>query len=249
MARRKLASRVSLLATGVALAAAGGCSLSSVGGGTGGAMEPTGAGGRQRIVSGTGGAVLGSCPGATPETPLVDDFSAGGGGGIPHGSPYIFADPGLTVPVVDTSSGAMTVTIDTGPPTTMWGYVGFGVPFDRCFDLSGYVAVQFTISGTLSARCTMQFSLLDAVHDSSPPLGVCTGTCYPPTKTFTLPASPTPVTVFFTDPYGGGPVVPVVPSAALGVQWQIELVSGEAGGCIGELTIDDVYLVNSDPPP
>ena len=234
----------SALAAG--LAALGGCGLSSVGGGgAGGAVGfggAPGAGGQ----GGQAGAAGGVCVGAVPTSPVIaqflgeDDFA-----GVPRGNVYTYADSGLIRPVADTSSGALVVTVDTGVPSTVYAYAGVGLPFSGCVDLSSYAGVQFTISGTLSDGCQMQFAVVDAVHSSSPPLGACTDDpCYPPGRVFALPAVPTTTTILFADLAAGGPALPViVPSVVTALQWQFDLVPGDAGGCTGQVTIDNVTLV------
>jgi hypothetical protein len=110
--------------------------------------------------------------------------------------------------------------------------------------------VTFTASGTLNTGCTIQFSVVDKEHSTTTNNGSCTSTassgCYASAKIFTLPSTPTPVTIKFTDQTGGGSganaaAAAVDPTGILNVQWQLNVPTGDAsGGCTGNVVIDDV---------
>jgi len=176
--------------------------------------------------------------------PLITDFS-GMGGLVGTGAPFTFQDTGLTAPTASIATGALVATFDTGVPTTMYPYAGFGMPFTAVSDVSMFAGVKFKASGTLSTGCTIQFSLADADHSASPPFGTCTGSCYPGAKIFDLPASATDVTVMFADIGMGGPSTPTNTMKATAVQWQLNIPAGAAPAtCSGSVTIDDVNLVH-----
>jgi len=155
---------------------------------------------------------------------------------------------------VDTSGGALAITLATGTPSTTYPYAYVGLPFNSCVSGSSYTGVKFKASGTLNTGCTIQFSVVDKEHSEVANNGTCTPTsatgCYASAKIFTLPSTPTDVTVAFTDQTGGGTgdnttAVAVDPSGILNVQWQFNVPTGDAsGGCTGNVTIDDVTFVH-----
>jgi hypothetical protein len=121
-----------------------------------------------------------------------------------------------------------------------------GLPFNMsCVDVSQYTGVSFTISGTLSDGCTIQFSTTDAEHNLVSDGGTCTlASCYPSAYIFTLPSDPTDMTVKFTQQTGGGAdpsAAAVDPTQVKGVQWQVNPPA--MGMCMGTVTIDNVKLV------
>jgi hypothetical protein len=200
-------------------------------------------GGNHGGTGGSGGGSGNACMAASKK--LITDFAAGAGTGLSTSAPYTFQDTGLTAPVLDTTGGSLKITFNTGAPTTMYPYAGVGVPFDGCVDISSSTGVKFNVSGTLSAGCTIQFSVIDEFHSATPPLGMCSGSCYPGGKVFDVPATATDVTVNFADlPQGGvgtaTGVNAVVPTNAIGVQWQLNVATA---GCTGTVTIDNVTLV------
>ena len=248
---RKLAF-VGLVSLGLATVGSAGCSSSSSDGtgtggstGTGGTGTGTGGTGHTGGSTGTGGTAA-ACP-ATPAAAIVD-FSADAAA-AQVGAPYKGADTGLTAPTVSTTSGALVVTVATGPASTMYPYAYVGLPFNACVDASTYTGVTFTASGTLSAGCSIQFSVVDKEHSTTTNNGTCTETnCYASSKIFPLPATPTPVTIKFADQTGGGAATtaaPVDPTEILNIQWQLNVPAGaDAGGCTGSFTIDNVAFSN-----
>ena len=114
--------------------------------------------------------------------------------------------------------------------------------------------MTFTASGTLSAGCTIQFSVVDKEHSTVANNGTCTeANCYASSKIFALPATPSPVTIKFTDQAGGGAAATaaaVDPTEILNVQWQLNVPAApDAGGCTGTFTIDNVAFSDYEPPP
>lgn len=251
---RKLAF-VGLMGLGLATLGSAGCSSSSGSSGTGGSTGTGGTGtgtGGTSLTGGTTGAGTGGTAGgaaaACPATPsaVIVDFS-GDASAAQVGTPYKGADTGLTVPTVSTTTGALVVDVATGPASTTYPYAYVGLPFNACVDGSAYTGVTFTASGTLSAGCTIQFSVVDKEHSTTANNGTCTvANCYASSKIFTLPATPTPVTVAFTDQSGGGAnagAAAVDPTEILNIQWQLNVPAApDAGGCTGNFTIDDVMF-------
>ncbi len=245
--------------TAVALmAAAQGCSSSSPASGSGGS-NGSGAGGHGTggtIGAGVGGSSVDAgptlCTGTAPTSASIADFTVDGGAtGVGTTGSYSYAATGLTQPTRDTSTGAMVVTVATGPaPSASANYAGFGIPFNACVDATAYTGVKFNIGGTLSAGCTIQFSALfteDAAPGTGSPAGrdgCVAASCYPPAKIFTLPPTAADVTVNFADVTGGAPVTTVDKARVTGVQWQLNVPVGDAGaGCAGTVTIDNVVFV------
>jgi hypothetical protein len=183
-------------------------------------------------------------PCAAPGSALVTDF---GTGKTLVGAPYKGADVGLAVPTVSTSTGALVIKLDTGPPSTPYPYAYVGLPLNMCTGAGAYTGVKFNISGTLSAGCTIQFSAVDQEHSTVANHGTCTiANCYPSSARFELPATPTDVTVLFVDQSGGGAdpgVGPLDPAHLLNLQWQVNPAVGDAGGCTGTVTIDNVTFM------
>ena len=183
-----------------------------------------------------------ACPATTAAA--ITDFS-GDAGVSQVGTAYKGADTGLTPPTVSTSTGALVVNVATGPASTTYPYAYVGLPFNACVSGAAYTGVTFTASGTLSAGCTIQFSVVDKEHSTVANNGTCTvASCYASSKVFPLPATPTPVTIKFTDQTGGGAdatAAPVDPTQILNIQWQLNVPAGaDAGGCTGSFTIDNV---------
>jgi hypothetical protein len=241
------------------LAATQGCSSSSSSGGTGGGGGSTGVGGHGGAGQGGTGQDASAadsgpplCTGIAPTNTSISDFTPDGGtSGVSSGGVYTYAATDLTAPAVVTSTGSLVATIATGPVTTAGNnYAGFGISFNACTDASTYSGVKFNISGTLSTGCTIQFSATfseDAAPSSTAPVGrdSCTGSCYPPSKIFALPATATDVTVNFADVTGGAPLMVIDKARLTGIQWQLNVpaTTDAGGGCTGSVTIDNVVFV------
>ncbi len=224
----------------------------STGGSTGtGGTHTTGTGGTTGGTGGTTGGAgsSGSC--AAPAAALITDFSATGTPLV--SAPYKGAQAGLVSPTVDTSAGNLAVTIDTGVPSMAYPYAYVGLPLKACANASAYTGVKFNISGTLSAGCTIQFSAVDEEHSTPTNSGTCTTTttagmsagCYASSEIFTLPATATDVSIPFASQTGGGAgdntnATPVDPTELLNVQWQVNVATGDAGGCTGNFTVNNV---------
>jgi hypothetical protein len=215
-------------------------------GGAGGAGGGAGQGGS------SGDAAAPACNGhtAVQATALITDFSGDGGSSSTVGNAYSFAAPSLTAPTTTTTSAGLVATIATGVPGASGDtYAGFGLPFNMCTDATAFSGVKFHISGTLSSACSIQFSAIfseDAAVSANAAFASCTAaSCYPPAAIFTLPATPTDVTVMFSMVTGGAPVSAMVIKSELnGIQWQVNVpTSPDAGGCTGMVTITNIQFV------
>jgi hypothetical protein len=127
--------------------------------------------------------------------------------------------------------------------------VGTVVFFDECVDATSFKGVQFTISGTMSAGCTMQYSTNHSAADdvTSDPKGSCTlgaGKCYSPQKAVTISDTDTDVQVAWTGGLNAGnPNVPVDPAQLVSVQWQFTIAKG-TGSCVADITVKNVKFYN-----
>jgi hypothetical protein len=128
----------------------------------------------------------------------------------------------------------------------------FGLPLTNPpFNASGAAGVRFTISGTLAGTgCQIQYSTVDQDHASTAMNGRCTSeACYPSSQVFTLPATPTNVTVRWSDQTGGfgfGTASAFAnPFEIVGLQWQIEPSSGAIGSsCVADIVIADISIAD-----
>jgi len=213
------------------------------GGSTGSGGTSSGSGGDSG--SGSGGTSGSSC--AAVAADLITDF---GSGTYPVGMPYFGAESDLTPPMVNIADGALTISLDSGTSTMMYPYAYVGLPFNACQDASTYKGVKFTISGTLSDMCSIQFSTVDKEHNTVTNNGTCDPTtatnmsCYASSKIFALTADPTDVTVNFADQTGGGAAADaavVDPTQILGIQWQLNPPA--MGACTAMVTIKNVMFV------
>jgi hypothetical protein len=214
----------------------------SSGGGTTGQAGSSGGGSTGQAGSGSGGTGTAACAAAAA---AITDF---GSGTAAVGTPYTYAETGLTAPTTSTTSGALVITVSTGMPSSMYPYVGVGLPFNACVNASTFTGVKFNATGTLSAGCTIQFSVVDKHHSTVANGGICTAaSCYPSAKTFTVPATATDVTVLFSEHTGGGADTgaPVIdPTQILNIQWQINPAGGTAAAaCTGMVTIDNITFI------
>jgi hypothetical protein len=228
----KLAGMTGLLAVG--MLAAVGCSSSD---------DKTGTGGSGGGHGGSSGTAI--APGA-----LITDFS--GSSTAMVGAPYFGHGNGWTVDPTVTASGNLHIAFsgNAATDTTMtYPYAYIGLPFNNAptdTTGTGVTGVTFTASGTLTAGCRIQFSLVDQDHAETTNNGHCASAdgCYPSAKIFDLPASPTEITVLFSDQTAGkgaaGAADAVNPAQILNAQWQLGTSSGVAEACVADITIDDL---------
>lgn len=213
------------------------------GGSTGSGGTSSGSGGDSG--SGSGGSSGSSC--AAVAADLITDF---GSGTYPVSMPYAGAASDLTAPTATVADGALTIDLDSGTSAMMYPYAYVGLPFVACQDASAYKGVKFTISGTLSDMCSIQFSTVDKEHNLVKDNGTCDPamtsgmSCYASSKIFALSADPTDVTVNFADQTGGGAAADaavVDPTQILGIQWQLNPPA--MGMCKAMVTIKNVMFV------
>jgi hypothetical protein len=256
--RKLMMSICGLAAIGLFVAAPG-CSSSGTttgtGGHTGGGGSTGGGGHGTGGSTGTGGAGVDAGPPCTVVAApgSISDFPADAGTAAFIGGPYAGAQPGLTSPTFDTTSGALVMTFNTGMASMMYPYAYVGLPFNSCANASAYTGIKFSASGTLSAGCTIQFSTIDKEHiPVAMAGGLCTAAtgCYPSALIFALAPTATDVTIKFADQTGGGTDTGnavVDPTKITGIQWQVNPVNpmaGDAGSsCAGSVTIDNITFM------
>jgi len=219
-----------------------------------GGQTTTGQGG-QVGTTGSGGSTTAGCAPMAPSMALITDFSmtspgmSGGavftykGGGVSGGA---VSYGGTAGPTVSMASGTMNLKMSAAASTAPQ-YVGASLYFDGCVDASAYKGIKFSIGGTISAACTIQYSTNDSEHTAvaTDAKGSCTAaSCYSPQKPLdTIPATPSAVTVLWADATNAGsPATAVDPAKLTSVQWQFTIAAG-AGSCTANITIDDVSFV------
>lgn len=159
---------------------------------------------------------------------------------------------------------------------TLGTYSGFGLFFDNCqrVNASAYRGISFTVSGsvpqgnlitmgigTLKDTIAASWLIAHPAAGSTPPAATAPGTCIPvsgtnqydqptcgdATKTITVTATPTPVTILWTDFTGGKPELNVSPGDIISMYWFFPPPAG-AGGTTPttypvDLVIDDLSFV------
>jgi hypothetical protein len=149
---------------------------------------------------------------------------------------------------------------------TIENYSGFNLYFDNCsrIDASAYKGISFTISGSVgSGSLVMGMGTLnDAVaaswliskgdtsaKETDPGRCVPTSgtnkydqqTCADPIKQITVAASPTPVSLLWTDFTGGKPKTNVEPTDIISIYWYFVWTSGASYPV--DITIDDLKFI------
>ncbi len=170
---------------------------------------------------------------------LIADFAGDAGIEIKGGTSTY---GGTAAPTISTSGGALTIT-ENAAATTSPQYVGAVLYFNNCVDAHTSAGVQFTISGTVSAGCTVQYSTNYTAADAAAtdPKGSCTlASCYSPQKTLTIPATATQMQIAWADTgTAGSPVGAVDPTTLTSIQWQFTIAAG-TGTCTANLSITNV---------
>jgi hypothetical protein len=152
-------------------------------------------------------------------------------------------------------------------------YSGLGLFLQDCtkIDASGYSGMSFVISGSVAKGNSVTFQVATAADDipatwlnahkasaatadEKPNFGRCTpassqydGTCGSPTFPVPVTATPTKVTVKWTDLVGGKPQASPTPSEITGIRWVLPNPDGVGTGSVTpyavDITIDDVNFV------
>jgi hypothetical protein len=174
------------------------------------------------------------------------------------GGTYIYPDAS----VVPTPAFPLTSDITGGNwhiSGTVGTYSGFGLYWNACaeLDASAFKGISLTLSGSVPAN-TLYISVSTAADTIStawyekygtPPITPTFGTCNPPSsnqydgscsapsKVISVPATPTPVTILWTDLTGGKPQPSVAPSQLTGISFYF---SWSAGSFPVDLTIDNI---------
>jgi hypothetical protein len=132
-----------------------------------------------------------------------------------------------------------------------YGY-GFGLYFSGCSDLSKYTGVSFKIKGTAGTPPAITFQVqtnADYPWEAAPMnKGGCTatdltnpfGSCIAPSKSVTVPAAETTVSVLWADLGTGMPTATADPTQVLGIQWGFPWATG--ANYMFDVTVSDVTL-------
>jgi hypothetical protein len=133
---------------------------------------------------------------------------------------------------------------------TVGNYSGFGIYLEPCMsDLSGYSGISFTIGGNVGATGTLRFTV-DSSDDRPPNtcwpnVGTCdpdAGACRSASTTFSVPATPGPVSVLWSALGGGTPVSTLNATQVTGFGWAFDCASCLTAPYPVDLTIDDIEL-------
>lgn len=202
-----------------------------------------------------------ACIGTPPASPIIADFSdAIAGSPVTFGAPpnitgrtYAYAAPGLTPPVLSVAADeagepGLRVVANPGAATTSTNtWLGFGVSFDACLDVSAFNAVRFTMTGDFG-NCPIRFAAASSqtLAPTVDPLGSCTlANCYPPS----IPLTSTGTTVVrFAElrsgsaSHAGSPNL-VDATALIGLQWQMDTPVGV--GCGASFAISDLSFLTA----
>jgi hypothetical protein len=191
-----------------------------------------------------------------PASGVIADFATGDGGLAIAGGLLTYG--GTAAPTYLLNPGSVDIMEAAGTSPTGPLYAGFVLFFNNCVDACAFKGVSFTIKGTISAGCTMQFSSnfsQDVCNDgttSTDPKGSyrfdAGGTCpaYSPQLNLTgISSTPKTIQVAFDDAMlvGGVPQTMVDNAYITGVQWQFTLPQAGDGGpdnCQAAINLSDV---------
>jgi hypothetical protein len=159
---------------------------------------------------------------------------------------------GTAKPTAAIAGGNLTI-MESAAASTAAQYVGTVLYFSGnssgtdCVDASMYTGVQFTISGTINANCTLAFAINDSEHEDATATGAdpkASGPkgAYAASIAVAPTATATQIKVPFTGtgaPTGGMPAAAIDSKKFTGIQWQYTIPTG-TGMCTSSLTITGV---------
>jgi hypothetical protein len=187
-----------------------------------------------------------------PASATIATFASVDGGVGDNGGVATYG--GAAAPTATIAGGTLTIA-ESATQGTAANYVGTVVYFagnpagTDCLDASTYTGVEFTLSGTVNANCTVQFSINDSEHEdatknfdvkASGPAGAYSANLQLGATQITT--TPTLIKVPFTGagaPSGGNPLTPIDPNKLTGVQWQFTIPAGTAT-CTASLQISNL---------
>jgi hypothetical protein len=145
------------------------------------------------------------------------------------------------------STGTLTLTENaaaTAAPQYVGGviYISGNSTGTDCVNASTYTGVEFTVSGTVSAACTISFSINDSEHtavSATDPKASGAAGSYSGAVPVVPTATATQQKVPFTSITGGMPATALDPTKLEAIQWQYTIPAG-SGTCTSTLTITDV---------
>jgi hypothetical protein len=177
-------------------------------------------------------------------------FETDGGVAVnPYGGIVTYG--GAAAPMYNGSTGNLVIT-ESAAATASAQYVGVVIYFNGnsagkdCVDGTGKTGIQFMLSGTISAACTMQFSINDSEHEDAAatmdPKASGPAGAYAPQLPLTPMTTATLVKVPFTgagSPMGGMPPAGIDVKKLTGIQWQFSIPAG-TGMCMANITVSNV---------
>ena len=196
------------------------------------------------------------CVGAPVSGALITTMGRASGTGVMYGSStsqwgsYTYAGSGQMSPSISVTSdgnGLQIAASFVAPLTSANNFEGVGLYFSNttCLDASGYMGVQFDLSGDLGG-CALAFGVSfseDTAVENDPVRGSCTAgaaACYPPAAPVPSNSSTT-IQVPFSTLSSGMPLGSVDPTTLIGVQWQLAGPQGaDAGGCSANFEVSNV---------
>jgi hypothetical protein len=237
---------------------AGSSSAGTSGGGSGGSGPACGSTAQSM------GSITG-CPAdktvTAPSDGVIADFSGNvDGGPIIMGGITTYG--GIAAPTYTTSTTGLRMQVAAAPAPTQPQYIGVVVYFNNCTNACAFSGVQFTLKGTISAGCTMQYSVNstedvcnDGTTNTDPKgsftvdAGASCGAYSPqiPIMSSQITADGTTFQMAFDDArlVGGVPSTAVDPSTLTAVQWQFTIpAAGDAGSnaaeCDADVTVSNI---------
>ena len=160
-----------------------------------------------------------------------------------------FTYGGTAGPTATVDSSGDLLLMESAAATSMPQYVGAGIYINGntagtdCVNASTYTGVKFTISGTLSTACQLQFSIVDSEHGAYSSTNIKasgTNADYPASVPIPVTATPTETSVTFASlATGGMPVAAIDASKIVGLQWQYAIAAG-TGTCTSSVTITGI---------
>jgi hypothetical protein len=168
--------------------------------------------------------------------------------------------------------GGLTSALEAGAwhlTGTIADYAGFNVYFDNCsrWDASAFKGISFTLSGGATNIATPLNFAVTTVNDTTSAawlisqgdttakatdVGTCTPTsgngryyhpgCTDPAKSIDVPATPTTISVLWSDLLGGQPDASPKPAQITGIYWTLPWSAGSASYA-ADITMDNLKFI------
>jgi hypothetical protein len=191
-----------------------------------------------------------------PTSGIIADFMSGDGGLAVAGGLTTYG--GVAAPTYLVNSGSVDIMEAAGTSPNGPQYAGFVLFFNNCVNACAFKGVSFSIKGTISAGCTMQFSsnftqdvCNDGTTNTDPKgsykydAGTSCPAYSPQLNLKTITATAQTIQVAFDDAMliGGVPETTVDNGHITGVQWQFTIPPVGDGGpqaCIANINLSNI---------